>query len=74
MQLPNEVFTNQMSKISNKPIRVTIWNEFIHERQVPEVTKLYPQGIHKTIADSLNSQEIHATTAHASRIGTGTLR
>ncbi|MFA5561322.1 MAG: ThuA domain-containing protein [Eubacteriales bacterium] len=27
-------------------IRVTIWNEFLHEQRAPEVKALYPSGIH----------------------------
>ena len=27
-------------------IRVTIWNEYEHERKVPEIQKIYPEGIH----------------------------
>ncbi len=34
-------------------MRVTIWNEFIHERSKPEVKELYPDGIHETIRHSL---------------------
>ena len=33
--------------------RVTIWNEFIHERTKPEVRELYPDGIHATIKHAL---------------------
>ena len=33
--------------------RVTIWNEFIHERSKPEVRELYPEGIHTTIKEAL---------------------
>lgn len=29
--------------------RITVWNEFIHERTKPEVRELYPAGIHETI-------------------------
>lgn len=36
-----------------KKIRVTIWNEFIHERQNPHVGAIYPCGIHHTIAEAL---------------------
>ncbi|MBD1379394.1 ThuA domain-containing protein [Bacillus sp. IB182487] len=36
-----------------RTIKVTIWNEFIHERKDPEVAAIYPNGIHKTIADGL---------------------
>jgi trehalose utilization protein len=32
------------------PIRVTIWNEFVHERSNPAVAALYPHGIHEAIA------------------------
>lgn len=34
-------------------IKVTIWNENIHEREMPEVIALYPKGIHGQIADYL---------------------
>ncbi|MBM4004622.1 MAG: trehalose utilization protein ThuA [Planctomycetes bacterium] len=38
--------------MSNR-VRVTIWNEFVHERLVPQVAAIYPQGIHATIAAAL---------------------
>jgi len=34
-------------------IRVAIWNEFVHERENPEVAKLYPKGIHGVLAEAL---------------------
>lgn len=34
-------------------IRVTIWNEFHHERQIPSVGAIYPDGIHGTLAKAL---------------------
>ncbi|MFF2481481.1 ThuA domain-containing protein [Paenibacillus sp. NPDC058071] len=34
-------------------INVTIWNEFRHEKSNPKVAELYPDGIHKAIADGL---------------------
>ncbi len=37
-------------------IRVTLWNEFRHERSNEQVKKLYPDGMHKTIADALQQQ------------------
>jgi trehalose utilization protein len=37
-------------------INITVWNEFIHERDKPEVAKVYPDGIHITIADGLREQ------------------
>jgi len=30
--------------------RVTVWNEFRHEKTHAEVTKLYPDGMHQVIA------------------------
>src|SRR5262245_25089023 len=34
-------------------IRVTIWNEFVHERENSHVAKIYPGGIHQTLATAL---------------------
>ena len=36
-----------------QPIRVTIWNEFVHERTNPVVAQIYPDGIHATLARAL---------------------
>jgi trehalose utilization protein len=45
-------------------IRVTVWNEFRHERHMAEVAKIYPEGMHATIAAALNKEEyIEACTA-----------
>ena len=35
-------------------IKVTVWNEFIHEKNHEKVKKVYPEGIHKLIAEKLN--------------------
>lgn len=35
------------------PIRVTIWNEFVHERTSGVVAAIYPQGIHALLAAAL---------------------
>ena len=37
------------------PIRVTVWNEGVHEKKTPEVARIYPKGIHGAIADHLGS-------------------
>jgi len=37
-------------------IRVTLWNEFRHERKHEHIKKIYPDGMHKTIADALQKQ------------------
>lgn len=35
------------------PLRVTVWNEYRHEREDPAVAKIYPDGIHAAIAGAL---------------------
>jgi trehalose utilization protein len=37
----------------SKPLNVTIWNEYWHERNNPAVGKIYPNGIHAVLADGL---------------------
>jgi trehalose utilization protein len=36
------------------PIRVTVWNEFIHERTNAAVGEVYPAGIHAALAEGLD--------------------
>jgi len=36
-----------------KKIRVTIWNEYRHEKQEERIRKVYPEGIHSVIGDYL---------------------
>ncbi|MDA1044504.1 MAG: ThuA domain-containing protein [Verrucomicrobia bacterium] len=44
--------------------RVTVWNEFEHEREHEGIKAIYPKGIHTTIADALNTHAgISARTA-----------
>jgi trehalose utilization protein len=35
------------------PIRVTVWNEFVHEQTNKVVKSIYPDGIHTVLADAL---------------------
>lgn len=45
-------------------IRVTVWNEYLHEQRQEEVRQIYPQGIHGCIADFLKKdREIFVRTA-----------
>ena len=37
-----------------KKLKVTVWNEFIHERKNEGSKKLYPAGMHKVIADGIS--------------------
>lgn len=38
-------------------IKVTVWNEFRHERENAEIARIYPEGIHGTIASYLKKQD-----------------
>ena len=50
------------------PIRVTVWNEFVHEQTSPAVAQIYPQGIHGTIAAALREQLGTAVTVRTATI------
>jgi trehalose utilization protein len=34
--------------------KVTVWNEFLHEKTNQKVIEIYPQGIHRAIADGIS--------------------
>ena len=42
--------------MSTHPIRVTVWNEFVHERENQTVKEIYPNGIHDVIASAIANQ------------------
>ncbi len=44
-------------------IKVTVWNEFAHEKTDELVKSIYPNGIHACIADFLKSDDIAVRTA-----------
>ena len=44
-------------------IRVTVWNEFRHEKSKPEVAALYPDGIHGAIAAGIAADGLTVRTA-----------
>ncbi len=44
-------------------IRVTVWNEGLHEKQEPAIAKIYPQGIHGAIAAGLQPYGFALRTA-----------
>lgn len=39
-------------------IRVTVWNEFYHERHAEQVRAIYPEGMHVAIGDGLHQHGI----------------
>lgn len=49
--------------MSAQTLNVTIWNENVHERENPEIRKLYPQGIHGALAEALAAPDLHIRTA-----------
>ncbi|UVI31725.1 ThuA domain-containing protein [Paenibacillus spongiae] len=44
-------------------IKVTVWNEFLHEKQHEEVRKVYPDGIHNAIANGIGTDGFEVRTA-----------
>lgn len=55
---------NEEVRKLEKIIRVTVWNEFRHEKIHEEVAKVYPNGIHNTIKEFLEKNpEIKVKTA-----------
>jgi trehalose utilization protein len=38
-------------------IRVTVWNEYEHERTIPAIANVYPEGIHGAIKAILSTEE-----------------
>jgi trehalose utilization protein len=48
--------------MTNLP-RVTVWNEYRHEKEDARVTKIYPDGIHETIARHLRQAGLPVQTA-----------
>lgn len=45
------------------PLRITVWNEFRHERRSPHIQAIYPNGLHQPIIDHLNSLGFTARAA-----------
>ncbi|MFD0696404.1 ThuA domain-containing protein [Paenibacillus sp. GCM10027628] len=44
-------------------IRVTVWNENLHEQTHKEVQEIYPQGIHTAIAEGIAGPQFEVRTA-----------
>ena len=44
-------------------IKVTIWNEFLHEKEHQEVIEVYPEGIHMALKKGLEADDLQITTA-----------
>ena len=47
----------------SNPLRVTVWNEFRHERERDDVKAVYPDGIHAALAEGLAAPDLTIRTA-----------
>lgn len=50
----------------SQALRVTVWNEYRHEREDPPVTEIYPDGMHAVIATALTEllgEDVQVRTA-----------
>lgn len=45
------------------PLRITVWNEYRHERENPTVAAIYPDGIHAALANVLTADDTAVRTA-----------
>ena len=44
-------------------MKVLVWNENLHEKEIPKVTEIYPGGLHGYIASFLKSDDVEVSTA-----------
>lgn len=44
-------------------VKVTVWNEFLHEKEHEAVKAIYPDGIHNALAEGIRSEGIEVQTA-----------
>ncbi|MFC6725705.1 ThuA domain-containing protein [Halobium palmae] len=44
-------------------VRVTVWNEYVHEQENETVAEIYPDGIHAVVADALREGGFDVETA-----------
>ncbi len=44
-------------------MKVTVWNENLHEKEIPCILELYPGGLHGYIANFLASDDVQTRTA-----------
>jgi trehalose utilization protein len=44
-------------------VNVTVWNEFLHEKENKVVESLYPRGMHHAIADGIRKEGVEVGTA-----------
>jgi len=49
-------------------LRITIWNEFVHERNQPAVAEIYPDGIHTVLKSALEDHFGDAATVRTATL------
>jgi trehalose utilization protein len=49
--------------VKDPKINVTIWNEYVHEKNEPSVKEIYPDGIHGALAKKLSAPDLEIRTA-----------
>ena len=37
-------------------MNITVWNENVHEKEIPRVTEVYPGGLHVFLADVVKAE------------------
>ena len=42
--------------MTTKPLRVTVWNEYLHEKHDEVARRIYPDGMHAVVAEGLRHQ------------------
>ena len=52
-------------------IRVTIYNEFIHEQESERIRAVYPQGIHETLRRGLQDETLSIRTVTLGELPVG---
>ena len=60
--------------MQTNPIRVTVWNEYRHERTQAAVAEIYPHGIHEALASPLRAagHQVRTATQDEPEHGLGT--
>lgn len=46
-----------------RKIRVTVWNEYRHEKSEPSIREIYPDGIHGCVGNFLTEADFEVTLA-----------
>ena len=44
-------------------IKVTIYNEYVHEKKEPSIAKIYPEGIHTALKNGLACDDFEIRVA-----------